>query len=208
MSNSYESPSRPQRHLCFFFVKKKDGSWRLVIDYRGLNSITIKNRYPLPLIPNLIDQLLGTQWFTKFDVRNGYNNIRIKKGDEWKGAFICNRGLFEPLVMYFGMSNSPATFQAYMNDIFEKLILEGRILVYMDDILVFAKTLEELNQRTKAVMDVMEAQELHLKPEKCQFQKQQIEFLGSVITPKGVDTESGNVKAILEWLPPKNLKGL
>ena len=141
-------------------------------------------------------------------MRNGYNNIRIKKGDEWKGAFICNRGLFEPLVMYFGMSNSPATFQAYMNDIFEKLILEGWILVYMDDILVFAKTLEELNQRTKAVMDVMEVQELHLKPEKCQFQKQQIEFLGSVITPKGVDTESGKVKAILEWLPPKNLKGL
>ena len=85
----------------------------------------MKNRYPLPLILNLIDQLLGTQWFTKFDGRNGYNNIRIKKGDEWKGAFICNRGLFEPLVMYFGMSNSPATFQAYMNDIFEKLILEG-----------------------------------------------------------------------------------
>ena len=85
----------------------------------------MKNRYPLPLILNLIDQLLRMQWFTKSDVCNGYNNIRIKKGDEWKGAFICNRGLFEPLVMYFGMSNSPATFQAYMNDIFEKLILEG-----------------------------------------------------------------------------------
>ena len=159
-------------------------------------------------MPSLIDQLLGTQWFTNFDVRNGYNNIRIKKGKEWKGASICNRGLFESLVMYSGMSNIPAMFQAYMNDIFEKLILEGWILVYMDDILVFAKTLEELNQRTKAVMDVMEAQELHLKPEKCQFQKQQIEFLGSVTTPKGADTESGKVKAILEWLPPKNLKGL
>ena len=129
-----------------FFVKKKDGTWRPVIDYRGLNSITIKNRYPLPLIPNLIDQLLGTACFTKFDVRNGYNNIRIQEGDQWKGAFICNRGLFEPVVMYFGMSNSPATFQSYMNDIFEDPILKGWILGYMDDILVFAKTIEELNK--------------------------------------------------------------
>ena len=109
MDKQFIRPSKSPTAAPVFFVKKKDGSWRLVIDYRGLNSITIKNRYPLPLIPNLIDQLLGTQWFTKFDVRNGYNNIRIKKGNEWKGAFVCNRGLFEPLVMYFGMSNSPAT---------------------------------------------------------------------------------------------------
>ena len=160
------------------------------------------------MIPNLIDQLLGTACFKKFDVRNGYNNIRIQEGDEWKGAFICNRGLFEPIVMYFGMSNSPATFQSYMNDIFEDPILKGWILVYMDDILVFAKTMEELNKRTKAVLDIMEEQGLHLKPEKCQLQKRQIEFLGSVISEKGVDTKSGKVQAIVKWLPPKDLKGL
>ena len=110
--------------------------------------------------------------------------------------------------MYFDMSNSPATFQSYMNDIFEDPILKGWILVYMDDILVFAKAIEELNKRTEAVLDIMEEQGLHLKPEKCQFQKRQIEFLGSVISEKGVDTESGKVQAIVEWLPPKDLKGL
>ena len=160
------------------------------------------------MIPNLIDQLLGTACFTKSDVQNGDNNIRIQEGDEWKGAFICNRGLFEPVVMYFGMSNSPTTFQSYMNDIFEDLILKGWILVHVDDILVFAKTIEELNKRTKAVLDIMEEQGLHLKPEKCQFQKRQIEFLGSVISEKGVDTESGKVQAIVEWPSPKDLKGL
>jgi len=101
-----------------FFIKKKNGSLQLVQDYQALNSMMVKNKYPLPLISKLILQLHGARYFTKLDVRWGFNNVRIKPGDEWKVAFQTNRGLFEPLVMFFGMTNSPATFQTMMNDIF------------------------------------------------------------------------------------------
>ena len=101
-----------------FFIKKKDGSLRLVQDYRALNFMTVKNKYPLPLISELVSQLHRARYFTKLDVCWGFNNVRIKPRDEWKAAFQTNRGLFEPLVMFFGMTNSLATFQTMMNDIF------------------------------------------------------------------------------------------
>src|SRR5215470_17768162 len=104
--------------------------------------MTIKNKYPLPLITELIDTLQNAKYFTRLDVRWGYNNIRIKEGDEFKAAFQTNRGLFEPLVMFFGLTNSPATFQTMMNDIFQDLIMEGVVSVYMDDILIFTRTKE------------------------------------------------------------------
>src|ERR1700712_4606563 len=119
-----------------FFVKKKDGALRFVQDYRALNAMTVKNRYPLPLINDLINQLKGARFFTKLDIRWGFNNVRIREGNEWKAAFWTNRGLFEPLVMYFGLTNSPATFQTMMNDIFQDLILSGNIMVYLDNILI------------------------------------------------------------------------
>src|SRR6204780_5900662 len=105
-----------------FFIKKKDGSLRLVQDYRALNAITVKNKYPLPLIPELITKLRGAKYFTKLDVQWGFNNMQIKSRDEWKAAFRTNRGLFEPLVMFFGLTNSPATFQTMMDEIFIDLI--------------------------------------------------------------------------------------
>jgi hypothetical protein len=108
-----------------FFIKKKDGKLRFVQDYRALNVITRKNRYPLPLIDDLIHRLKDARYFTKLDIRWGYNNVRIREGDEWKAAFRTNRGLFEPLVMYFGLTNSPVTFQTMMNEIFQDLITEG-----------------------------------------------------------------------------------
>jgi hypothetical protein len=113
------------------FIKKKDGKLCFVQDYRALNAITRKNRYPLPLINNLIHWLKGTHYFTKPDVRWGYNNVCIREGDEWKAAFHTNRGLFEPLVMYFGLTNSLATFQTMMNEIFQDLITEGIISMYL-----------------------------------------------------------------------------
>jgi len=126
-----------------FFIKKKDGSLRLVQDYRMLNAVTIKNRYLLPLISELVSQLCRAQYFTKLDVHWGFNNICIKPGDEWKAVFCTNRGLFEPLVMFFGMTNSPTIFQTMMNDIFRTLIAKGIVVVYLDDILIFTKTEEE-----------------------------------------------------------------
>jgi len=126
-----------------FFIKKKNGSLRLVQDYRALNSMMVKNKYPLPLISELVSQLRGAKYFIKLDVRWGFNNVCIKPRDEWKAAFQTNRGLFKPLVMFFGMTNSPATFQTMMNDIFWNLIAEGIVVVYLDDILIFTKTKEE-----------------------------------------------------------------
>jgi len=111
-------PSKSPMAALVFFIKKKDGSLRLVQDYQALNSMTVKNKYPLPLISELVSQLRGARYFTKLDVRWSFNNVRIKPRDEWKAAFQTNRGLFEPLVMFFGMTNSPATFQTMMNDIF------------------------------------------------------------------------------------------
>jgi len=136
-------PSKSSIAAPVFFIKKKDGSLQLVQDYRALNAVTIKNRYPLSLISELVSQLCGAKYFTKLDVQWGFNNVRIKPGDEWKMAFCTNRGLFEPLMMFFGMTNSPTTFQTMMNDIFRTLIAEGIIVVYLDDILIFMRTEEE-----------------------------------------------------------------
>ena len=131
-----------------FFVKKKDGKLRLVQDYHMLNAMTVKNKYLLPLILELIAKLRGAKYFTKLDVRWGFNNVRIKEGDEWKAAFRTNRGLFEPLVMFFSLTNSPATFQTMMDDIFEELISEGVVVVYLDDILIFTETIDEHREVT------------------------------------------------------------
>jgi len=126
-----------------FFIKKKDGSLWLVQDYHVLNSMIVKSKYPLPLISKLISQLRRARYFTKLDVYWGFNNICIKPGNEWKAAFQTNRGLFEPLVMFFGITNSLATFQTMMNSIFQNLMAEGIMVVYLDNILIFTKTKEE-----------------------------------------------------------------
>jgi len=126
-----------------FFIKKKDGLLWLVQDYRALNAVTVKNRYSLFLISQLVSQLRGARYFTKLDVCWGFNNVCIKPRDEWKAAFCTNRSLFEPLVMFFGMTNSPAIFQTMMNNIFRTLIAEGVVVVYLDDILIFMKTEKE-----------------------------------------------------------------
>ena len=123
----------------FFFVKKADGKLRPVQDYWPLNKYTKKNRNVSPLIPQVINRLAGCTLFTKFDIRLGYNNIRIKEGDKWKAAFLMPHGLFKPLVMFFGLTNSPATFQAMMNEIFRMEVAQGWLSVYMDDIAIHMK---------------------------------------------------------------------
>jgi len=136
LAKGYICPSKSPYVAPFFFIKKKDGKLRPVQDYRRLNQWTIRNKYPLPLIPQLINRTRGRTLFTKFDVRWGYNNVRIKEGDEWKAAFVTNEGLFEPLVMFFGLTNSPATFQMMMNAIFEEELREGWLIIYMDNMLI------------------------------------------------------------------------
>jgi hypothetical protein len=136
LAKGYIRRSKSPYALPFFFVGKKNTKTRPVQDYCILNNYTRCNNYPLPLIKELISQLVGKQWFTKFDVQWGYNNVWMKKGDEWKATFKINRGLFEPLVMFFGLTNSLATFQTIMDSIFREEIASGDIIIYMDDILI------------------------------------------------------------------------
>src|SRR6202166_5038635 len=156
VASTRSSQSGPKTITPFFFIQKKGGSLRPVQDYRGLNEVTVKDAYPLPLIPDLIDKLQGARYFTKFDVRWGYNNIRIREGDEHKAAFKTPLGLYEPLVMFFGLCNSPATFQHFMNTILKDLIETGHVVVYMDDILIFHTTLKALDKLTHLVLQWLE----------------------------------------------------
>jgi len=187
-----------------FFIKKKDGSLRLVQDYRVLNAVTIKNRYFFLLISELVSQLYRAQYFTKLDVRWGFNNIRIKPGNEWKAAFCTNCGLFEPLVMFFGMTNSPATFQTMMNDIFRTLIAEGIVVVYLDDILIFTKMEEEHKRAVQRVLEILAEHKLFLYPEKCKFHQSQIEYLRLVISENKVEIDSVKVARVHKWPTPEN----
>ena len=136
-------PSKSPYASPFFFGKKKDGKLRPIQDYRKLNAIMVPNKTPLPLIKEVIDRLNGAKVFSKMDIRWGFNNVRIKEGDEEKAAFVTSEGLFEPTVMFFGLTNSPATFQTMMNAILRPVILEGHVQVYIDDILVYTSTKEE-----------------------------------------------------------------
>src|SRR6266481_968318 len=137
-------PSKSPMASPVFSVDKKDSKLRFVQDYRKLNAMMVKNTYLLPLVPDIINKIseAKAKYFTKLDVCWGYNNIHIKEGDKWKAAFRMSRGLFEPLVMYFGLTNSLATFQTMMNDIFKELIDEGFMAIYMDDILIYTQTIE------------------------------------------------------------------
>lgn len=138
LAKGYIVPSKSPMVSPVFLIKKKDGKLRFMQDYQKLNAVTIKNRYPLPLASNIINRLTKAKIFTKFDVRWGYNNIRIKEADQWKAAFITNRRSFELRVIYFGLTNSPATFQTLINTIFADLIVGGKVAVYMDDILIYS----------------------------------------------------------------------
>jgi hypothetical protein len=180
--------------------------WRFVQDYRALNAITWKNRYPLPLIDDLIHRLSSARYFTKLDVQWGYNNVQIKEGDEWKAAFRTNRGLFEPLVMYFGLTNSPATFQTMMNEIFQDLVLQGVICVYIDDILIFTKTMEEHRRISRIVLERMREHKLYLRHDKCEFEKERVEYLGVVISHNHVEMDPVKVAGVMEWPVPKSKK--
>ena len=206
LDKGYIVPSKSPMASPFFFVKKKDGKLRPVMDYRKLNDITIKNVYPLPLASDIINRLRGAKIFTKFDVRWGYNNIRIKEGDEYKAAFVTNRGLYEPKVMYFGLTNSPATFQTLMNVIFADLIAEGKVAVYLDDILIWSNNLAEHRKVVREVLARLQKYDLYLRPEKCKFEKTEVEFLGLIICEGEIAMDSTKTDAVAAWPTPKNLK--
>jgi len=176
----------------------------MVQDYRYLNKGMIKNNYLLPLIPELIDHIGNAKVFTKLDLRRGYNNVRIKEGDEWKAAFACQDGAFEPLVMFFGLCNSPGTFQTMMNEIFHDMAVV--VMVYIDDILIFTMTEEGHDKIVREVLRRLRANDLFLKPEKCFFKQREIEFLGLIIGPNGVEIDPSKVEGITNWPTPTKVK--
>ena len=155
------------------------------------------------MVVDIINQLQTAKFFTKCDIHWGYNNIRIKTGDEWKAAFTTNCGLFEPTVMFFGLTNSPSTFSAFMN-IFKDLIVEGKIAVYLDDILIFSTDLKEHRKVVHEVLRRLEQNDLFLKPEKCQFERSEIEWLGMVFSRERVGMDPVKVKGIMDWPTPQN----
>jgi reverse transcriptase-like protein len=191
----------------FFLIQKKDGKFCPVQDYRNLNKWTIPNQYPLPLINDLIYDLAGYCLFSKFDVRWGYNNIRIKKGDEWKAAFKTSEGLFKPTVMFFGLTNSLATFQTMMDDIFRDEIAQGWLKIYMDDLIVTSEEDEAIHQqRVDRVLQKIKDHDLFLKAKKCSFHKKQVEYLGVIIGQEKVEMDPIKVEGIAKWPIPTTVK--
>ena len=205
--SNYIRPSKSPYAAPLFFIGKKDGEVRPVQDYRVLNSYTVKNNHPLPLISELIDRVAKALLFSKVNVRKGFNNIRIKEGDEWKAAFKTNRGLFKPTVMFFGLTNSPSTFQSMMDTIFKDLVLTGEVVIYMDDILIATPdNLTHHRQLVHRVLDRLEEHDLYLKPKKCVFEVREVEFLGVILGHGQVRMDPVKVKGVLDWPIPQNLK--
>ena len=162
----------------------------------------IKNKHLLPLIQELIDKVQGAKYFTKLNIQWGYNNVRIRERDEWKAAFRTNRGLFEPLVMYFG--NSPTTFQLMMDTLFHKLIMSGKIIIYMDNILIFTQTMEEHKSIVWQVLQILANNKLSLHPKKCKFHQMKIEYLGVILSQDSVKADPTKIKEVAQWPEPQD----
>jgi hypothetical protein len=202
-------PSKSPQAAPFFFVSKKDGGLRPCQDYRYLNSHTVRNAYPLPLIPELIDDMKDSTLFTKFDVRWGYNNVRIKEEDQWKGAFITPFGLFEPTVMFFGFCNGPPTFQTFMNSIFADMIAERWLKIYIDDLGIHTKgDLILHHERTRRVLLRLREHGLALKLSKSIFDAPRMDFLGMIIGQGKIEMDPSKLTAIRDWKPPASVKGI
>ena len=184
------------------FVKKKDGSMRLCIDYRELNKLTIKNKYPLPRIDDLFDQLKDAVYFSKIDLRSGYHQLRIKPEDISKTAFRTRYGHYEFLVMAFGLTNAPAAFMDLMNRIFKKY-LDKFVIVFIDDILIYSKTEEEHAQHLMIALEILRHEELYAKFSKCEFWLQEVQFLGHVVSNEGIKVDPAKIEAVMNWERPR-----
>ncbi|WCJ29454.1 Transposon Tf2-6 polyprotein [Euphorbia peplus] len=196
-------PSKSPFGAPVLFQKKADGSLRLCVDYRALNKITVRNKYPIPLVADLFDQLSGAKYFTKLDLKSGYYQVRVKEEDVPKTACVTRYGSFEYLVMPFGLTNAPATFCTLMNQVFREY-LDQFVVVYLDDIVVYSSTLEEHREHLRLVFTKLRENKLFLKLEKCAFGQTRIQFLGHVIEQGRVSMDQKKVKAIADWPTPTN----
>jgi hypothetical protein len=208
LGKKYIRKSKLEQAVPFFFVSKKDAKLRPVQDYCYLNGWTVKDTYPLPLISDLMDRLQENKYFTKMDVRWGYNNVRIREGDEWKAAFKTKFGLFEPTVMFFGLCNLLATFQRMMDGIFAEEITQGWLVVYMDDILIASDDKEDLRRKTRIILEKLKESDLFIKPKKCEFEVTKTDYLGFIIEEGQISMDLTKVQGIADWSAPRTVKQL
>lgn len=187
------------------FVKKPNGDLRFCIDYRGLNAISVKNRHSLPLITETLSQLSHAKFYTKLDIISAFNKLRIKEGDEWKAAFTCRYGLFEPLVLPFGLCNGPASFQAYINHTLRGL-LDHFCTAYMDDILIFSENLQTHRQHVRTVLQRLREHGLQIDISKCEFETTQVTYLGLIVSTEGISMDPKKVSCVQEWPTPRSVR--
>jgi hypothetical protein len=192
---------RPNSSPCgssIVLVQKKDETWRLCIDYKALNKITVRNRYPIPRIDELLDQLKGEKFFNKIDLKSGYHQVPIKPTNVWKTNFKSKEGLFEWLVMPFGLTNAPTTFMRLMDDVLRPFT-NSFVVVYLDDILIFNRTWEEHMRHIQQVLSTLRQHKLYANLEKCSFGMNKVQYLGYIVDEHGVHVDPAKIQVICDW---------
>jgi hypothetical protein len=203
----YIRPSTSPWATPVLFVEKKDGTRRMCIDYRALNEVTIKNKYPLPRIEDLFDQLRGANVFSKIDLRSGYHQLRIRPSDILKTTFITMYGLYEFTVMSFGLTNAPAFFMNLMNNVFMDY-LDRFVVVFIDDILICSQSEEEHADHLRMILQRLREHQLYAKLSKCEFWIDEVLFLGHIINKEGLVVDPKKVTDILNWKAPTHARGI
>jgi hypothetical protein len=204
LDKGYIRPSSSPWGSPALFVKKKDGSLRMCVDYRPLNAVTIKNKYPLPRIDVLFDQLAGAKVFSKIDLRSGYHQIKIRASDVPKTAFSTRYGLYEFLVMSFGLTNAPAYFMYLRNSVFMNE-LDKSVVVFIDDILIYSKSEAEHTKHLRIVLQRLRDHKLYAKFSKCEFWLDSVKFWGHTISKDGISVDPSKVQEVMDWKPPKSV---
>jgi hypothetical protein len=207
LDNGYIHPSASPWGAPIIFVPKKDGTQRMCVDYRSLNKVTIKNKYPLPRIDDILDQLKGACVFSKIDLRSGYHQLKIRASDIPKIAFITRYGLYEYTVMSFGLTNAPAYFMYLMNKVFMEY-LDKFMVVFIDDILIFSKNEEEHDEHLRLVLKKLRENQLYIKLNKCEFWFKEVSFLSHIISEGGISVDPSKVKDVLSWNTPQNVSDI
>jgi hypothetical protein len=185
------------------FMEKKDGTQQMCVNYRSLNEVTVKNKYPLPRIEDLFEQMKGASVFSKIDLRSGYHQLKIWESDIPKTAFHARYELYEYTVMSFGLTNAPTYFMYLMNKVFMEY-LDKFVVVFIDDILIFSKMEEKHKKHLRMVLEKLRSNQLYTKFSKCEFWLMKVTFLGHVISAGGISVDPSKVRDVLNWMPPTN----